>query len=309
MSAVQKIPRWTVLAVVLVLLLSLVVCGRIGTPDVEGGDATRKDQVEAAQPVYCETHDCSGFPTGYYSINLNEQWLYIPTSDTIRKKTGAKGTWRTAVSGKNGFDFEERTGPTNNAETLQVLRDGLVIADGATLDFFHCCRQLSEYYGVEAMLDVSQARFSSFRTEGVASRVLASNPANILTAEDAPEAFQGIAERYTLQIRGFDDPNTEYVKIIAYSKGPLMLGGRVEISCLNLGCSISWSGNERDQFISGRLNSVFTRTPCNTPDNCLSRESIDAHFEKLERLIADFETVINLMKVQPETDTLPASEK
>ncbi len=284
---------------------------------LSGCDAAdfRKGEPAVEEPAvrpYCEKNDCSAFPKGYHSLELEGQWIYIPAPEYLRAAvtdevlwpmvTGTHGTVehvlpRLRVSSKSGYRY-----PNNfeDAVTNVIEREGQVVPDTSRVVLEGCCAGLGAFYKLQALQQVLVPQFRVSGGRSAAIEPFRPGKDVILRVEDAPEEWKGVAARYDLRLPEQADNDPAPKKFSALSKEPLIQGSRVLIECTDPFCMVQWASDQKNPFASGLIvQASIGLCPFGTVD-CYTRESIDERFELIDQFLADFDKMLEIMKHRPE---------
>ena len=272
------------LVVGLALLLGLSACS---AEQSKRSDDEASSHQTPGPVLYCDSHDCSDFPAGHISFEMNGHWLYWP-SKTWLHDHGATGIVGSSAEFQSSAGFEH-WGPDVSVN----LPNGVVIPGPSSVFIAPCCEALGQYYGIDALTEtkVAQVRMSN----GALAASRAWPGAKTQSLDELPDAVQALSHRYFLKVKDMplrvNRPDEGY-KIMAWSKEPFVFGEKVFIHCSGYLCQAEWSGNAGGGMRVTLVNiQVF---PC-LNDDCLSSEAVEGRFERVERFLKGFEMMIEKM--------------
>jgi len=284
-SATRFLP-WLIVS--LALLLGLSACS---AEQSKSSDDEASSHQTPGPVLYCDTHDCSDFPAGHISFEMNGHWLYWP-SKTWLHDHGATGIVGSSAEFQLSAGFEH-WGP----DVPVNLPNGVVIPSASYVFIAPCCEALGQYYGIDALTEtkVAQVRISN-RVVG-ASR--ASPPRSAQAPDALPDGLQNLSSRYFLRIDDWDlriDRPKQSPRVWAWSKEPIVFGQKVEIICRASYCNVEWLG-EKGGFMSVFFVNVLAQ-PCFNND-CQSIVAVEDRIERVERFLRGFEMMIDKMSEKP----------
>lgn len=248
-------------------------------------------------PSYCETHDCSEFPAGYYSINIGGTWFYVPTEETLKSVLDVESGPTIEVEGKG---ISEYSGSSAANEIDGVAKVAIVIPDGNLIKVMPCCETIAKFYKLQMVENLRSHRI----VLGGRHTFWQLNwpPQSVLENElDVPveleDAFREVSQKYYIRVRLTGDKHIP-VQMHAWSKQPVIAGERIELRCSDHLCDLKWTGKAgaiQGQFVNLQFGACVV-----SDGDCWTREAVDSRFERIERYMADIEALIDAIKVRPE---------
>ncbi|MBU1287913.1 MAG: hypothetical protein KJ871_09335 [Alphaproteobacteria bacterium] len=255
-------------------------------------DAEASSDPAPGPVLYCDTHDCSDFPAGHISFEMNGHWVYWP-SKTWLHDHGATGIVGSSAEFHSSAGFDH-WGP----DVPVSLPNGVVIPGASSVFIAPCCEALGQYYSIDALTEtkVAQVRISN----GAPASARAWPGTKTQSLDELPDAVQALSHRYFLKVEDMPHrvhrPDQGY-NIRAWSKKPLVFGEKVFVHCSGYLCQAEWSGKAGGGMRVTLVNvQVF---PC-VNDNCRSFEAVEGRFERVERFLEGFEMMIDDMSEKPE---------